>query len=240
MLNLLSNVVSLGGLNVALIDLVVLGIIFLAVLFGAVRGFLRQVLSILGVLAALVLAVLLCKSVGTYIYEKVPFITDKVAETVNKIFSLDQIIAGGGKEEIIAILQTTKIPSFLHSLVADYIIDSGAAMQLSQVLTQWALVAISFIAIFILSFIVFFILKRICKFITSLKGVGTLDKILGAIFMVAKVIVILILVCMVASIFTDTAQYLTPTLEDGKVINSVFNQLVTKIMESGIIKKMFI
>ncbi|MBQ3234947.1 MAG: CvpA family protein [Clostridia bacterium] len=238
MFNLLASVVSLGSLNVALIDLIMLGVLLLALLFGAMRGFLGQILSLLGGLAALLLAIFLCKHLAGFIMEKVPAITNAVSGTVNKIFGIEEIVATGGKEEIIKTLQTTKIPSFLHSIVANAIVESGAATKLSMVLTEWALTAISFVAIFIVALIVFLIVKRFFKAIAKLKGVGAVNKILGAILMAAKALLLSVIVIMVMSLFMDMNSLLTPTLDNGEQVNSVFNGLITKIMEANFIQNL--
>ena len=144
MFNLLAipRVVPLLGLNVALIDLIFFGLLLIAIIVGMIKGFLRQILSVLGVIAAIVLSVSLCKTVAGFITDKLPGIYNGVSNLVQRVFGLGDVATSGTKEQIIETLQNTKIPTFLHSTVANSIIESSGELGLTAVLTKWALVAI--------------------------------------------------------------------------------------------------
>ncbi|MBR3805006.1 MAG: CvpA family protein [Clostridia bacterium] len=242
MFNLLaiSPVVALGGLNVALIDLIFFGLMLIAIIIGIAKGFLRQILSILGIIAAIVLSVILCKHLAGLIENKIPSITNGVSGMVEKIFGLSGVATSGTKEQIIETLQTTKIPSFLHSIVANSIIESAGELGLTSVLTRWALVAISFVVIFILSLILFAIVKKLFKALTRIKAVGFVDRILGALFMALKFMVLALVLVTVLSVFIDMNSLLSPVLESGKPVKSVFNSLMTAIMDAPFIQKLLI
>ncbi len=242
MLNLLAipSVIAIGSLNVALIDLIVLGLLIIAVIIGAAKGFLKQILSILGGLAAIVLAVLLCKHVAGFIYNKVPFITNPVSNMVEKLFGLEGIVTGGTKEQVVQTLASTKIPAFLHSIIANSVVESAGELQLTQVLTNWALVAISFVIIFILALIVFSFIKKLFKSLTKIKAVGYIDRFLGAIFMALKFLVIALVLITVLSVFINMNNLLTPTLANGETISSYFNAIMTKILQIPFIQNLFI
>lgn len=241
MLNLLAipSVVAIGSLNVALIDLIVLGLLLIALIIGLVKGFLGQILSLLGGLAALLLAVFLCKHLAGFVGDKMPKLTNAVSDMVTKLFGLNGVVTAGSKEEIISTLQTTKIPSFLHSVVANSIVESSGNLKLIEVLTDWALVAISFVLIFIVALILFAIIKKIFKAIAHVKGVGVVNRMLGAILMIAKVLILAIILCLILSVFIDMNSILTPKV-NGEEVKSYFNVIVTKIMELEFIQNLFI
>lgn len=242
MLNLLAipSVIAIGSLNVALIDLIFLGLLIIAAIIGATKGFLKQVLSILGVLAAVVLSVILCKHLAGFIYDKIPFIKNPVSNMVEGLFGLDGVVAGGTKEQILNTLANTKIPAFLHSIIANSIVESAGELQLTQVLTEWALVAISFVFIFIVSLIIFAFIKKLFKSLTKIKAVGYIDRVLGAIFMALKLLILALIVILVLSVFIDMNNLLTPTLNNGDVVSSYFNLIMTKILEIPFIQNLFI
>ena len=242
MFNLLaiSPVVALGGLNVALIDLIFFGLMLIAIIIGIAKGFLRQILSILGIIAAIVLSVILCKHLASFITNKIPSLYNGVFGSVQKIFGLEGVATSGTKEQIIQTLQTTKIPSFLHSIVANSIVESAGSLGLTAVLTNWALIAISFVVIFILSLILFAFIKKIFKALTKIKAVGFVDRILGALFMALKFMVLALIIVTILSVFVDMNSLLSPVAENGEPVKSAFNGLVTKIMELKFIQNLII
>ncbi len=242
MLNLLAvpSVIAIGGLNFALIDLIFFGLLLIFAIIGYVKGFLKQIFSILGSLAAIVLSVLLCKHLAGFIYDKVPFIKNPVSNMVESLFGLEGIVTSGSKEQILLTLSTTKIPTFLHSIVANSIIESAGELKLTAVLTEWALVAISFVAIFIVSLILFSFIKKIFKSLTKIKAVGYIDRVLGLIFMALKLTFFALVLVTILSVFIDMNNLLTPAIESGERIDSYFNIIVTKIMNLPFIQNLFI
>lgn len=241
MLNLLAtpSVIAIGSLNVALIDLIVLGILIIAFFIGLARGFIGQILSLLGGIAALILSFVLCKHLAGFIGDKIPSLTESISGMVNKLFGLEGVVTAGTKEEIIATLQTTKIPSFLHSIVANSIVSSEGTLKLTEVLTEWALVAISFVVIFILALILFAIIKKVFKALTKIKGVGAVNRILGALLMLVKAIIFCVILSLILSVFIDMNAILSPKLSNGEEVKSIFNSVITKIMELPFIQNAF-
>ena len=240
MFNILSAVVNVGSSYVAIIDFVMLGVILFALIFGAIKGFISQILSILGTIASLILAISFCDEIAEFLMTSFPSLADSIGEKISEILGLSDELLSGTKEEIMQSLAQTSIPAFLHELLANSIIETAGDLNLIGILTKWALVAISFVAIFVLSSILFLIVKMLFKGITKLKLIGALDKILGAILMALKFLILIVVIIMIASIFTDMNPILAPTLEDGTVVESVFNSFVSWIMNLEFIQNLFI
>ncbi len=240
--NLLSipTLVAIGGLNVALVDLIVLAVILASVLIGALKGFVNQIFSILGGLAALIIAVIFCAKVSDLISTAIPSIPQAIADKLNEMLGLSGVVNEGAKEQILESLKTTTIPAFLHDIIADLIVKVGVELELDKLISGWVLTGICFVTIFILSLILFAVLKKLFKKLLSNKVFGKIDRVLGAIFSALKSIIIIIAVCILLSIIFDLNSLLTPTAENGQQINSVVNAFMTWLMNLQFIKNLLI
>ena len=96
MLNLLAipTVITIGTFNVALIDLIVLGLLLIALIVGLIQGFAKQIFSILGWVAAVVLGVIFCKDVAALLDEKIPALYEGIYNWLNEIIGLEGVITG--------------------------------------------------------------------------------------------------------------------------------------------------
>ena len=243
MLNLLSSsaVVTVLGLNVALIDIIVLAVLLVSVVIGALKGFVTQIYSILGGLVALILAIVFCGKLADFLTVSVPAIPSALQDKLSEILGIDGILLDGAKEKILESLKSTNIPAFLHELVADLIIKLGAELHLEVVIANWVLIAICFVSIFLISIILIIISKKLFKsLLQHNKAFGKLDRVLGAIFLSLKSLVIIIALFILLSLFIDLNGLLIPTLENGERINSVFNSFMTFIMNMPFIKNALI
>lgn len=241
MINLLSisPVISLGGINVALVDVIVLVVVLIAVVYGAIRGFINQILSILGGFAALILAFITCSYVADFIYLSIPSIPEGISNKIIETFGLEGVIANGSVDEIVKILNSTSIPSFLHNFIAEAIVSSGGTLQAVDVLTSWSVTVISFVSVFIISLILFAIIKKLFRTLTKIKIVGTFDKVLGLVFAVLKSLILLVVVFVVLSVITNTNVYLNPVANSGEQVKCYFNDIMISIMNSSLVKGIF-
>ena len=240
MFNLLAPVVSVGSSYIAIIDLVALGVLLLALLIGAFKGFLSQVLSVLGVLAAVVLAVMLCDEVSGFIETSFPSVLEGLKTKIGELFGLTDELISGTKEQIIQSLSKTSIPAFLHEVLANAIIKTAGDLNIVNVLAKWALTAISFVSIFVLTLIIFLIIKIMFKSLTKISVIGALDRILGAILMALKFLIAGTVIITVLSLFLDINVILTPIADDGTVVNSVFNSFISWIMQMKFVEGLFV
>lgn len=237
MQNLLSlpGLVSLGGLNVALVDLIVLIVLAVSIINGAYKGFVNQIFAILGGFAALILAICFCGEVKNSVATLFPSTIDNIALKVNQMLGIDGVLNEGAKEQIVASLASTSIPAFLHGIVADLIIKIGVELQLETLIAGWILTGICFVAIFILALVAFAVVKKYCKKLLNNKVFGKVDRILGGIFSALKTVAIIIAVSVLASLLFDVNSLLTPVTESGEQLNSVLNAFMTWFMNLGFI-----
>lgn len=240
MFNTLAAVVNLGSSYVAIIDLVLLAVLLFSLIFGAIKGFLGQILSILGSVASIVLAVMLCDKIADFIMNSMPSLVEWLNDKIGELFGLTDELLSGTKEEILELLASTNIPAFLHEILANAIIETAGELDIINVLSRWAIVAISFVLIFIVTRIIFAIIKSIFKGLTKISIIGALDRILGAILMALKFLIAATLIITLLSVFMDMNSILAPTLEDGTVVNSIFNSFVSWIMQLDFIQNMII
>lgn len=244
MLNLLAipSVIALGGINVALVDLVVLAILLIALIVGLVKGFVGQIFALLGGIAAIVVAIFTCTYVAEFLSTTFPSIKESISAQVNSILGIDGVLFQGAKEEIVTSLQQTTIPAFLHEVIADLIIQQGADINLTEIITGWVVTAVSFVVTFILALIVFGIIKKIFKALTNIPAINAIDRILGMIFKVALTLAILVVIFIALSIFAGgfVKELLQPATQAGEQVKCYFNDLITWVMNLDFIKNLLL
>ena len=223
-----------GMLKIATIDVFVFAILAIALIIGYVKGFMKQLLSILGFLASLVLATLFCDDLAQLIFDKVPSITNSLRGSIESMVGSVLGVDLSNEQAVLSALAQSKIPAFLHSLIANFIVSNDFSVKIVDALTLWALTAICFVAITIVANIIFFILKKFFKFITEIPLVKVVDKTLGMVFSALKALIILVIIFSVLSLFTNVNVYLVP--EDGVV--SIFNKVIETIMNLPFIKNL--
>lgn len=234
MFNVLSGsfVVALGAINVALIDLIVLTALLVAIIYGLIKGFAKQILSLLGWIVALILAISFSDEISAFIFDKIPSIPSAIEKWLNSLIGFDLSFSNENSiNEVLLALQKTNLPEFLHTPIAGAIVKAGGELKLTTVVSGWIVNVISFITIFLLSLILFGLLKKVFSAINKINILGKIDKTLGAIFSVLKLFIILILVFLVLSIFMDVNAILTPITKEGNKINSLFNIVLSAIMK---------
>ena len=227
--------VETGMLKIATVDIVVFAVLAIALIIGFVKGFMKQILSILGFFASLVLAFVFCDDLADFAFNNFPTITNGVRGMIESM--LGTILGDNlsSKEALLSALSESKIPAFLHEIIANIVISSDFSLQIVDVLTKWALTVICFIAIIIVANIVFLLLKKFFKFITQIPLVKTVDKTLGMAFSALKALLLLIIICTILSLFTNVNYYLIP--EDGVVC--IFNKIMEFIINLPFIKDIF-
>ena len=244
MLNLLAlpSVVALGGMNVALVDLVVFSILLIAFVVGGAKGFMGQIFALLGGFAAIVVAVLTCTQVGEFLSTTFPTIPESIKTQVNGLLGLDGVLLQGAKEQVLESLKTTNLPAFLHNIIADLIIAQGGNLKLTEIITGWVITAIAFVATFIIALFLIRFLKKIFKTLTNNPTINAIDRILGAIFKCLLTLIIIIIIIIVLSLVATefVNGLLQPVTESGEQINCLFNDILTWVMSFDFIKSILI
>ncbi|MBO5713165.1 MAG: CvpA family protein [Clostridia bacterium] len=222
---------TLGGVNVAIVDAVVLAILLVFFIVGAVKGFMAQVLSVLGWIAGVVAAILLVDSTVNLVYQSLPgvvtFFDGVWADALGEQFSGITDAAS-----LRATLEASTIPAFLHESIIT-LVGENVANALSFIvstLTSWTLTAICFILIFIIAMIVFALIKKLFKFITSLPVIKQADKLLGGCLGLLEAFIIILVLSVVLSVFPWFNELLTPVTETGESVVCVFSVVYEAIL----------
>lgn len=220
---------AIGGKNVALLDIIVLVFLIIFLFVGASKGFMRQLLGFLGIFGALVLTVLLCDKVAKFVTENVPNFYEVVKGWATSIFKLDGLEGLTG-EELKTAIASSDIPSFLQGVVLKMIESQGNDVTIVVVLANWMMNIICGALLFIVITIVFAILKKILTAFVDLPIIKSIDKVLGAVFAILKGLLILLILCMLISLFVNINDFLAPVTESGEPVQCVFNEILTWFM----------
>lgn len=226
---------TLGVFNIATVDLAFLCVLIVFIIYGAIRGFSKQVLSLLGGVAAIVLGVLLCKPLASLVANKMPAIYNPVYNKISGFFGAE-FTEISSPEALAAALETSKIPKFLHSVIINAVGDNVAEALPTMVrtFTLWTLNVICFIVLFIVSLIVFALVKKFFAAITEkVAFIGKVDRILGTVLGVIQAISFTVLVATVLSLFPglDVNGFLSPVKEDGNSVVCLTNLILTVVFK---------
>ncbi len=240
MLNLLAipNIVSLGLFEIALLDIVALVAIIIALTVGIIKGFAKQVLSILGFVAAIILAFLLCGKVAVFINNNIPLITNAIQGWVEKTVGFTSE-SFSSEEALRDVLANSKIPAFLHEAIVGMVVDASFEISIIETITGWVINVISFASLILLFLILFAVIKFIVKKVVSLPIIRTADKILGALFSLLQCLVIMLSVLSIASLIFPLNDFLKP---DGVTcyLNSALELITNSSYFKNILNKILI
>ena len=222
---------SIGGLNVAIIDVIVLIALIIAIIVGAVRGFAKQILGILGLVAAVIIAYFICEPIAEFVKTTFPKIQEAISSWIATVSGLGDI-AQLTPENAEEILNNSEIPVFLHGLVIN-LVNESKILEIIPTLTDLAIKAMTFVVLVIVLLIAFAIFKKLFLWIAKLKFIRPVDKTLGAIFSVLVCVIILIIVfallLMVAQDFT--VNLLEPTITEGVTFESLTSKLLGLVLQ---------
>ena len=237
MINLLAIIpttILLGSTNFAIIDIVMLIVLLIAFIIGISRGFLKQVLSLLGLVAGIIIAVIFCDDIVAIINTNAPSISQSIENIIAQSDAFKDLTKPfTSEQEIINVLQNSSIPAFLHGTIAKAIVESGFELQIVKVFATWALYVIVFVVTVLVSLILFAIVKKILYSLTKIKLIGFIDKILGVAFSVAVALVNMMIVVTILSLFIDMNAFIVP---NG--VDSYFNMIMTKVLEFDFIQNL--
>ncbi len=237
MVNLLAipTFFSLGIMNVALVDIIALVCGIIALIVGYCRGFMQQVLSLLGKIAALLIAFFFCSTFATMVCDLIPAIPQAVEGWVEGVFGEGLNATFENKEQIMMVLKQSSVPVFLHEVLANAVVNSNFEFNLIPIISKFILNIISFVLLYFLSLLVFVLLKKIFKQITDLRVVKYFDKFLGVILSLIKLLLIFVILAIVLSLFLPINDYLKP---DGAFC--VFNSILEYVMQMQFIEKLIL
>lgn len=214
------------------LDFVIIAILLAGVFIGIKKGFINQLFSLVGVFAAIIGAILLCKLVANnFMASDSGAIFDKIQEyTANKLGAWEYYettpVVWSDTEANAGLINQTLTMLGLPAIIASLGLFNGMfesfsvepstlASQLPQTLTLYVNYAISFVILFIILSIAIWIAKKTLEKLVSLPLIAPINKLLGMIFAVVKNFIIIIAVFAVA---TFISSFITPV---GDFINNV-------------------
>lgn len=216
-----------------ILDIIIAILFLVLVIFGFINGFLKQILSSMAWLIALVAATLFCKVVSNMLMD-----TGVGLSLIGTIYNW---LSGKGDAFTTAIPELTEsvltqllsdngIPTFLHSALLKVIDlstfkDISIAEFLSPKVASLLLNIISYIIIYLVVFITLKILAKIFSHIVRSSALGIIDGILGAIWGAIKATIIV-------SVFMLLISFVV-TMPWGQQINEWFIKDIS-IAKSGL------
>lgn len=226
---------TLGVFNIATIDIAFLAVLIIFIIYGAIRGFSKQALSLLGVVAAIILGVLLCKPLASLVANKIPAIYNPIYNKISGFFGAE-FAEISSPEALAAALETSKIPKFLHAVIIHAVGDNVAEAlpTIVRTFTLWTLNVICFIALFAVSLIVFALVKKFFAVITEkVAFIGKVDRILGIVLGVVQALSFTVLAVTILSLFPslNVNGFLSPVKEDGKTVVCLTNLILTIVFK---------
>lgn len=216
---------SLGNLYFDIISLIIIVALIVAIIIGAVKGFLYSLIKFAQVFVVFGAAILLAKPLGDALFNSglgdklVTNLTPSI-EGMGTMFAAP-LTADNKLEYITSGLIELNIPSFIADGLAEKIMtfvtletEETLGAYISQGIVNYSLIAISFLVIALLLTIVFAILKAVAKKINDVPVLGGINRTLGGILSGA-----------VAYIIVDALLFLISfvTLKDGS-LSSFFVQ----------------
>lgn len=196
------------------IDIIILVMFLAAIVAGYFRGFIKQVLSSLAWIIALIAAIFLCKVVGNMILDtSIGFnLNDTISGWISdkgEVFS--KVIPSMTEEVFSEVLTKLKIPSILHKFliglvdVSDFQ-NTSISEFVSPKISSFILMIASFVIIFVVVFILIKVISKIFGDAVRGSALGVVDGVLGAIWGCFKVL-ILVSILMLALSFVVTLPF---------------------------------
>lgn len=231
------------------VDIVIIAILLIGVIVGVKKGFIDQLFALVGVIAVLVAALLLCKPIANAL------LTSDSGVIFDRLSAFLQEKFGGweyytttpivwsdvetNKHIIDTALQMVGAPAFLigfgvfNGLFKGFSAEATTlAEQLPQQLTALVNCAIAFVVLFIVLLIVLAVVKKFFKNIVQLPLIKQIDKFLGAVFALVKNLALIVVILTVISILSSVVAPLGNFLNEVVYGQSWIGQNVLKpIME---------
>ncbi len=216
-----------GSTNIALIDVIVFGVLIAFAIYGLIKGFIKQILSILGLFAGILLAYYLTPVVKGFVKNYIPILVDLAYTIANLIPGISEIGAIT-PDNASVILEGSGVPKIAHPIIIA--LSQTGLSNVVSIVADIVLTAIIFILILIISLIVFKILKKIFEKITENKAVKGVDRFLGVVFALLKGLTLVFIVVFTLSVLIPSFNnVLMTTNSDGEAVNTATNVIVTFI-----------
>ena len=233
-------------------NLILIGIVaFLALMtfVGYKRGLVKSIFQLLSVVIVLVLVTLLTP-VATKLIEKSPiqgYVHEKAQEFVEKNITEKiegSAIIGLGEKEQLKLIDNLSVPNSIKTQLIENNNESGyKELEVTnfeeyvvEIISNYIVSSIAFVILFIIIFIAVRVAIVLLDVITKLPILNLFNKGGGALFGFAEGVVVLWIICIIATAFSSTqwAQELFKTINDNPLLaliydNNYLEKLITNI-----------
>lgn len=194
------------------VTIIVIAVLFLFLLLGAYRGFLRIILTTFSLVITLVLAGALFKPISNYIENKTvigPRVEHRLEEYVNS--ALDGV-TGTVQNAETAFIEALPLPSSMKAELAAKNTLAGYADQgvtsfseyIARNLSSLVIRILTYVLLFILIFLILRLILRLSNLINHIPVLGGINRLFGAIFGVAEGVLFLWIACMIIMMMSGT------------------------------------
>mgnify|MGYP001778253502 CR=1 FL=1 len=168
-------------------DIVLVVILCVAAIFGWFSGFLRSMLFFFSLIFAVVFAYYLCDVTLNFLEQKFEVVTKLAAWYEEKLFSASYLSVPVSEEGLETAFAQLHFPAFLSDLIKERSFEGESSLTVGFVLSvfvaRMTLQAILFFVLIALFLVLLFVLGRIFSaLIAKIPVIGTLNRVLGAIF----------------------------------------------------------
>lgn len=183
---------NINNFYVDIISIIIVVSIIIAMIVGATRGFLKQIISFGKVFLVLALAILLCKPLGELIYKTGlgNVITNSIeGSLLKKTDMMSTLVTLENSDTILSQgLKELSVPGFFTPIVSwiirPFVPASGGetiGYYISFATSSIIMYSIAFIVIILIGSIVVSILKKLAKVIHKAPVIGAFDKFFGVV-----------------------------------------------------------
>lgn len=163
-------------------DIVIIVILLIFLIVGISKGFMKQVFGLIGTIAAIIIAVLLCRSLADFVISHTS-LKATIAPAIAGFLGLPEALVDA--ETASASLQESGMPGFLIEALQNYMAQLNEttfnlSVIVSEALAEYLIVFICFIVIFIGVKLLTLILKGIAAMLQKITLIKIIDKIAGA------------------------------------------------------------
>ena len=169
-------------------DIAIIVILVIFLIIGIAKGFLKQVLGLVGTVLALILAFSFCKQLADVIITNTS-LKAAIAPGIAEFLGLPETLVDA--ETATETLRQANIPEFMIASISEYIAQlNESTVNLSKIVSEaiagYIIVFLSFVAIFIGVKLVSLILKGFSKLLTKIQVIKFVDRLLGSVLGLVK------------------------------------------------------
>jgi uncharacterized membrane protein required for colicin V production len=222
----------------ATLDIIIIGIVAVLFLYGYFKGFVNQLVTLLGSLLALILSIFLVQyfvDAVQSVYDINGLVSEKVEETIanmNPAFAIpvgNQVsqlatdaIAGLGLPEIIAGPISEQIVTAIEGM--DTIpVDLSIAEILSPMISKIIILIVASIVLFAILSIILKIIQNMLRKMVEKGAMRAIDRLLGAALGVAKAALFIIVAFTLATMFITGNQTVMGMIQESQIGLWIYN-----------------